>query len=576
MDAALVIRSGHCGHTRGRGRCSGPRATQMGAWVLQPSARFSYSAAVDACLALCAGCSQCAFVSVSPERRDCSWYARGGCNAVHTDIEYFVTLPRNASGSSAFDGAVAEMDARFNNGPPQRQRRLVEAIALQLDALPQRIGPQPSPPAAHPLLLALGVLSLPAEANRRAYVRRSLRHSQSDAHETASFAYRFVIGTSGLSAVQAARLASENAQQADLALLADARDNRKQYLSEKVLRWLQLALRLFPKARFYGKSDTDVYVVWPRLAPRLLLEPLGTRTIVGLIEWASYLPAERRFCGCCAATFAHAQILQSDRRAHFGSCEVGGGGGGGGAGGGGGGGGGGGRHNNMTTTHVGPYRFAQGAFYALSSALVREVTHAATHALREMNSGELIVKRGEDLMTGRLIHMLKEPRAVRSTSWPKSSIHNFDEASYPSGYGVHGRGQPDAVCLRAHNISGAMLTTGSRSRWGTAETLGPMSAVVHRVSHAAQWRRAWALATHWNRVLGAHTSGTSSGAPPPAGAAAAGRGASGSARAKLKVARCLVGHTGQQCADGAEQAARGLRSCYLPKRDGVRVGHRLS
>ena len=42
------------------------------------------------------------------------------------------------------------------------------------------------------------------------------------------------------------------------------------------------------------------------------------------------------------------------------------------------------------------------------------------------------------------------------------------------------------------------LTTGTASPWGTPETLGPMSAIVHRVGSARQWRHAAALADHWS------------------------------------------------------------------------------
>ena len=42
--------------------------------------------------------------------------------------------------------------------------------------------------------------------------------------------------------------------------------------------------------------------------------------------------------------------------------------------------------------------------------------------------------------------------------------------------------------------------SGTASKWGTAEVLGPMSAVVHRVNTRAQWRRAWALAKIWSRL----------------------------------------------------------------------------
>jgi hypothetical protein len=54
--------------------------------------------------------------------------------------------------------------------------------------------------------------------------------------------------------------------------------------------------------------------------------------------------------------------------------------------------------------------------------------------------------------------------------------------------------------LARYNVSKEQLVSGTASAWGTAEVLGPMSAVVHRVNSRAQWRRAWALAKIWSRL----------------------------------------------------------------------------
>ena len=45
------------------------------------------------------------------------------------------------------------------------------------------------------------------------------------------------------------------------------------------------------------------------------------------------------------------------------------------------------------------------------------------------------------------------------------------------------------------------MRTPSSSKWGTAEYLGPHSAVVHRVNDRAAWRRVWALTSHWTHEL---------------------------------------------------------------------------
>ena len=71
----------------------------------------------------------------------------------------------------------------------------------------------------------------------------------------------------------------------------------------------------------------------------------------------------------------------------------------------------------------------------------------------------------------------------------------MDTGSNPSDYYAI-----EHECLARYNVSQAQLVTGTASEWGTAEVLGPMSAVVHRVNTRAQWRRAWALAKIWSRL----------------------------------------------------------------------------
>ena len=53
------------------------------------------------------------------------------------------------------------------------------------------------------------------------------------------------------------------------------------------------------------------------------MPPAEHPVLVGRIEWASYNVRERRFCGCCGYSRAHArQTLQYSPLANFGSCAL--------------------------------------------------------------------------------------------------------------------------------------------------------------------------------------------------------------------------------------------------------------
>lgn len=87
---------------------------------------------------------------------------------------------------------------------------------------------------------------------------------------------------------------------------------------------------------------------------------------------------------------------------------------------------------------------------------------------------------------------------VEVVEWGVSVHHNLD-----GGPGKDHRAYAalEHECLARLNVSARdalQLTTGTASPWGTPETLGPMSAIVHRVGSARQWRHAAALADHWS------------------------------------------------------------------------------
>lgn len=347
----------------------------------------------------------------------------------------------------------------------------------------------PRPPrhthVAHSVAAARGTahavylrLSFSTQA-RRKYIRQTLRPLG-----RSGLVYKFVIGTHSVDSLTparaemaraySARLSRELAQDHDLTLLARARDGSKAYTSEKVLLWLLHARREYPAALFVGKVDPDAFIVWPRL--RSLLETAhaargNTQLLVGYLEWVSYLPDEGRFCGCCGYTRSHATMLQL-AKANFGPCAT--------------------RRDELTRV-AGPFAYPQGAFYALNAGLLDWVGARAHGLLRRLRDGSLSFKRSEeDLLVGYVAALAPNLTAY---SWGRTVFHDFDSGSNPRDYYAI-----EHECLARYNVSKEQLVSGTASAWGTAEVLGPMSAVVHRVNSRAQWRRAWALAKIWSRL----------------------------------------------------------------------------
>ena len=65
---------GHCGYTERRTDCAFADRGSFGLPV--PRARASWEAAAEHCLAECAACARCRYVSVSLHHGDCSWYSQ--------------------------------------------------------------------------------------------------------------------------------------------------------------------------------------------------------------------------------------------------------------------------------------------------------------------------------------------------------------------------------------------------------------------------------------------------------------------------------------------------------------------
>ena len=81
-------RKGYCATTSGAGNCS---TDAMGSWPIDKKRplRDSLRAATEWCLAQCAGCARCRFVSVSARWSDCSWFERCSLDGLHRDVLSF-------------------------------------------------------------------------------------------------------------------------------------------------------------------------------------------------------------------------------------------------------------------------------------------------------------------------------------------------------------------------------------------------------------------------------------------------------------------------------------------------------
>jgi hypothetical protein len=65
------------------------RADLLGAWQMPPAVAAKRALAAEWCLGRCARCSRCRFVSLSVDRRDCSWFS--SCEELRTDVAGFVS-----------------------------------------------------------------------------------------------------------------------------------------------------------------------------------------------------------------------------------------------------------------------------------------------------------------------------------------------------------------------------------------------------------------------------------------------------------------------------------------------------
>ena len=126
-----------------------------------------------------------------------------------------------------------------------------------------------------------------------------------------------------------------------------------------------------------------------------------------------YRPAR----GCCGSSAHHGAQLIFKREAHFGSCAR--------------------RNDSVDDARqvIGPYPFAQGAFYALTPTLARFMAESplAQRLIDAVLSGKWSFRSAEeDLFVGLLAHVSGDLRGV--ADWGKSVYHNLDVGSGAEAY----------------------------------------------------------------------------------------------------------------------------------------------
>ena len=81
---------GHCGTTQTgeRGDCeSGDKGSLLPVMQAAYKNKKKWHAAIAECMALCAQCARCEYVSISPRWNDCSWYHSCDLNRTLTNVQ---------------------------------------------------------------------------------------------------------------------------------------------------------------------------------------------------------------------------------------------------------------------------------------------------------------------------------------------------------------------------------------------------------------------------------------------------------------------------------------------------------
>ena len=264
---------GQCGETvdDDRGDCASGYKGNLGMPMREAS---SWPTAVRSCLARCAGCARCNYISVSTKFHDCSWYYGPCC--LSQKIPGFksgaasrTALPipslrdrRRRRASGAANSTGRSMHPLVTTRP----LRCDDAAAATADHS-VRAGLASAPPAPARILL-VGILSVPTNFERRAWIRHHTRALGAAPGMDAMFV--FGIGCPLNNGERAFFDAERRRHPADMHMLNGTSDCITPYIFHKTLAWYASAIRLHPGYAWYAKSDDDSLIHMPRLRSDLL------------------------------------------------------------------------------------------------------------------------------------------------------------------------------------------------------------------------------------------------------------------------------------------------------------------
>jgi len=158
-----------------------------------------------------------------------------------------------------------------------------------------------------PRLLVLGIMTAPRNAYRRLWYRNTTLPAGP------AIRLQFVLGTEGYSPDVCSALANETSRHRDM-VFVDAVDNGALGCIEKTLFWLIQAVREYPSALWFAKTDDDSFNHYGNLEVLLRSPPFTRRPFVygGWVQFSSFLPAVYQPCGWSASGRSARLLIESN------------------------------------------------------------------------------------------------------------------------------------------------------------------------------------------------------------------------------------------------------------------------
>lgn len=171
----------------------------------------------------------------------------------------------------------------------------------------------------------------------------------------------------------------------------------------KTLPWWKYSVEKFPNARWVAKTDDDIYVDIPSVAPMIEKLRVSDRMLFGTIRRdICYSPVRYQFefinSGTCPSSSFSRTFYPGDE-------------------------------SDPAATYEGLFPFALGWFYAVSAPVARslarcEYAHEFHHIALNRRAGHFM-RRGDDPMNGFLMHKCIANRTLHTISMDPLAIHNL-------------------------------------------------------------------------------------------------------------------------------------------------------